>query len=273
MVPDSGRDDVADTLASVRAYLPGATAVVVDDRARPAANRRLGSGCVVLPPLPYPRNAYGGLWAKECYAFRWVLANIEVDYVLRLDTDALVLGPGLDEAVVQRFRADPACGALGAYRTGHDGGARDFGPAARGVANEAGLVGLVLRRKCRAALRPLLKAALSNGYELGEHALGAVYALRPQMLAKWQEMGLLDLDELSRSKLGEDWIVGIATKASGYSIGDFAGPGGPLVLSWRGLPASPEELVSGGALATHSLRGWRGRSEAELRRYFAQRRP
>jgi len=270
VVPDSGRDDVKDTLDSVRAYLPAATPVVIDDRPRPAASRALGQDCVVLPPLPYPRNAHGGLWVRECYAFRWVLANLDVDYVLRLDTDALVIGPGLGTAVVERFGADPSCGVLGAYRATLSGALRDFAPAARGVKSESGLRGLFLRPGCRAALRPLLRAAEANGYVAGEHALGAVYALRPEMLARWQQAGWLDLDALSRSKLGEDWIVGLAARAAGYTIGEMGGPGGLLALSWRSLPAPPAELVQGGALATHSVRGWQDLSEAEIRRYFAQ---
>src|SRR5580658_10208751 len=122
VIPDSGRDDVADTVASVRAYLPGAVPIVIDDRAEPARRRDMGPSCVVLPPLPHPRNAFGEVWAKDCYAFRFVLSNLEVDYVLRLDSDAVLLGPGLDHIVVARFESDPSCGLLGAYRLGRDGG-------------------------------------------------------------------------------------------------------------------------------------------------------
>jgi hypothetical protein len=272
VIPDSGRDDIVDTIASVRAYLPLASVVVVDDRPPPWRPRSLGPTCVVLPSLPYPRNAYGGLWSKECYAFRWVLANLAVDYVLRLDSDALVTGPGLDRLVAERFAKEPTLGVLGAYRWGADGGKRDFGPAARAISSEAGLSGLVLRPACRPALRRLLVAARSNGYELGEHTLGAVNALRPGMLARCQEMGWLDMPALAGSKLGEDWLVGMMARAAGYTLGDFGGPDGPIAVAWKGLPASPEELLGRGVLATHSVRAWKGRSEAEIRRYFAENR-
>ena len=272
VVPDSGRDDLVDTLASVRAYLPRATVVVVDDRPPPQRPRSLGPSCVVLPSLPYPRNAYGGLWLKECYAFRWVLANLAVDYVLRLDSDALVTGPGLDRLVVERFAREPTLGVLGAYRWGADGAKRDFGPAVRAISSEAGLPGLVLRPACRLALRRLLAAARSNGYETGEHTLGAVSVLRPEMLARCQEMGWLDMPTLAGSKLGEDWLVAMMARAAGYALGDIGGPHGVIAVAWKGLPASPEELLERGVLATHSVRSWRGRSEAEIRRYFAENR-
>jgi hypothetical protein len=271
-IPDSGRDDVGDTIASVRAYLPGATVVVIDDRAGPEPPRRLGPGCVVLPPLPYPRNAFGGLWAKQCYGLRFVLANLRVDYVLRLDSDAVVLGEGLDNVVVERFRADPTCGVLGAYRLGRDGGIRDFGPAQRAIGRESGWAGL-RRPASRRALRALLRAAEHNGYVPGEHALGAVVAFRPVMLRRWLESGWLDLDGLARSPLADDWLLSLAARASGYSLGDLAGPGGPVAVEWKGLPASPEALLAEGVLATHSVRSWGGRSEREIRQFFAERRP
>lgn len=270
VIPDSGRDDLLDTVASVGAYLPRATVVVVDDRPPPRPPRSLGPACVVLPSLPYPRNAYGGLWLKECFAFRWVLANLAIDYVLRLDSDALVTGPGLDRLVVERFASEPALGVLGAYRRGPDGGQRDFAPAARAVRSEAGVPGLVLRPACGRSLRRLLLAARSNGYELGEHTLGAVSALRPGMLARCQEMGWLDMPALARSKLGEDWLVAMMARAAGYTLGDIGGPDGAIAVAWQGLPASPEELLGRGVLATHSVRSWRGRPEAEIRRYFAE---
>lgn len=272
VLPDSGRDDLADTIASVQAYLPEATIVVVDDRPEPASKRRFGPGCVVLPPLPYPRNAYGGLWMKECYAFRWALSNLDLDYVLRLDSDALLLGPGLDVLVAERFAAEPRLGVLGSYRLGQEGGTRDFGPAARAVRSEAGLPGLVLRPTCRAALRELLSAARANGYEFGEHTLGAVNALRPEMLARCHEKGWLGMEALAGSRLGEDWLVSMVARAAGYIIGELGGPGGPLALAWKGLPEAPEALVEKGVLATHSVRFWRERSEVEIRSYFAEKR-
>jgi hypothetical protein len=209
---------------------------------------------------------------KECYAFRWALSNLDLDYVLRLDSDALLLGPGLDVVAAERFAAEPGLGVLGSYRLGQDGGTRDFGPAARAVRSEAGLPGLVLRPACRAALRELLSAARANAYELGEHSLGAVNALRPEMLSRCDEKGWLGMEALAGSKLGEDWIIAMMAKAAGYSIGDLGGPGGPLALAWKGLPEAPEALVEKGVLATHSVRFWRERSEVEIRSYFAEKR-
>jgi hypothetical protein len=272
VIPDSGRDDLADTIESVRAYLPRASIVIVDDRPEPRCPRNLGPKCVVLPAPSYPRNPYGGLWLKECYAFRWVLANFSATYVLRLDSDALLTGPGLDSVVVERFAADPRLGVLGSYRKGPDGRARDFGPAARAVLSEAGLPGLLLRPASHRVLRKLLRAARANGYEPGEHALGAVSALRPEMLARCQEMGWLAMPGLSDSKLGDDWLLALATRAAGYTLGDMDGLGGAIALDWKGLPAAPEELLQRGVLATHSVRSWRGRSEAQIRSYFAEKR-
>jgi hypothetical protein len=214
----------------------------------------------------------GGLWAKDCYAFRFVLSNLEVDYVLRLDSDAVLLGPGLDDIVVDRFESDPSCGLLGAYRLGRDGGTRDFNPARRAIRRESGWAGL-RRPATRRALRELLKVADRNGYEVGEHALGAVVALRPAMLEHWRESGWLGVDGLEMSSLADDWLLGLATRAAGYILDDLAGPGDPIAVEWRGLPDSPEALLADGVLATHSVRSWAGRSEQDIRKVFAERRP
>jgi hypothetical protein len=277
VIPDDGRDDLEDTVASVRTYLPGATTVVVDDRSEPAQRRALGPQCTVLPPLlkrtsfePFRLGRINRrLWQKDCYGFRYVLANLDVDYVLRLDSDALVFGHGLDDIIVQRFHDDPECGLLGAYRLGRDGGLRDFAPVASGIRREAGWGGFRNPRS-RSSLRALLREATSNGYVMGEHALGAVTAIRPAMLAIWHTRGWLSDGGLAGSALADDWLLGIATVAAGYSLGDLDGPGGSIAVDWKGLPASPETLVAEGALATHSVRSWGGRSERETRSYFAE---
>jgi hypothetical protein len=276
VIPDHGRDDLEDTVASVRTYLPGAAIVVVDDRTEPAQVRSLGPRCTVLPPLPR-RTSYQPfrvervnrrLWEKDCYGFRYVLANLDVQYVLRLDSDALVFGRGLDEIIVQRFHDDPKCGLLGAYKLGRDGGLRDFAPAAGGIRREAGWGGYRTPRS-RSSLRAILREATSNGYVMGEHALGAVTALRPAMLHSWHARGWLSDQGLAGSPLADDWLLGLATVAAGYNLGDLDGPGGSIAVDWKGLPAPPEMLVAEGALATHSVRSWAGRSERETRSYFA----
>jgi hypothetical protein len=84
--------------------------------------------------------------------------------------------------------------------------------------------------------------------------------------------GFLDLPELGASQLGDDHLLGLLAVAAGYRIGDFAGPDDPLALGWKGLPASPEELLTRQKLITHSVRRWGALGEPEIRSYFARAR-
>ena len=111
--------------------------------------------------------------------------------------------------------------------------------------------------------------AIAPEYIRGEHALGGAVLYRGDTVREMHRCGFLDCPEFARSLLGEDFIFGLMTVAAGYHTGDFSGPGDPLALRWKGLPAAPEELLAKGKLVTHSVRFWADRREAEIREYFA----
>jgi hypothetical protein len=253
VVPVGPRDDWQDTLESVRAYTdPSRLVVLVDD----GAGVRCDAQDVDVVPAPagMPGNR-GGLFGKLSYGYRHALERASFRLLLRLDADALLLGPGLEELAEARFAADPRLGLLGSYRIGPDGAKRDFTPAAR----------LLLREP---AVRGLLDEASANGYELGEHALGGAYLHRREAVDELARRGWLDLPKLYASEASEDHLMGLLTVAAGYRLGDFGGPGDPLALRWQGLPMAPEELLARGKLVTHSVRRWQDRGEEEIRAVF-----
>ncbi|HEY6275979.1 MAG TPA: glycosyltransferase, partial [Streptosporangiaceae bacterium] len=136
VIPAGPGDDIADTLASVLRYTdPSRIVVVVDDTS--SAPEQAPDVKVIKAGQARP-GTQGGLWVKTAPAYRWILDNYEPEMVLRLDADAVILGPGLEEAAEQAFRRNPHAGLLGAYRVGPDGGRRDFGPAARQLRAETG---------------------------------------------------------------------------------------------------------------------------------------
>jgi hypothetical protein len=268
VIPAGPKDDAADTLRSVLCYTDSELILVIDD------TRGRGIGLedprvVVFTPPSSPSGAYGGLWVKLAAAYRYVAERTDFDLLLRLDTDALILGPGVAEAAAERFAGDPALGALGAYRVGPDGGNRDWTPAAKMVRAELGLRGFrhaAARRRVRALV------AGASDYVMGEHALGAAIVFRGDMIREWCRRGMLDYPELSDSILGEDHLFGLLTAAAGYRTGEFSGPGDPLSVRQRGLPASPADLLAAGKLITHSVRSWQDMREDEIRAFFAARR-
>jgi hypothetical protein len=266
VIPAGPRDDIADTLDSVLRYTgPSRIVVIVDDTSvhpEPAPDVRVVKAGQARP------GTQGGLWVKTAPAYRWILQNYEPGIVLRLDADAVILGPGLEAAAEQAFRRNPEVGLLGAYRLGPDGGRRDFLPAARQLRAEIGPRGL-RRPKLRAGLRRCVRLAREHGYVDGEHVLGCAFLLRAEAIRDIDRTGCFSQRWLEASRLGDDQIMSLLTVAAGHQIADFGGPADPLAVKWRGLPAHPSELLEQGKLVTHSVRSWGDLTERQIRGTFA----
>ena len=271
VIPAGPADDVADTVASVLHFtVPPRRVLVIDDTGRHvgAALEALSPDVeVILSPDRAP-GARGGLWAKLAHGYQHILERFSFDVLLRLDADALLIGPGLAEAAAERFARDAFLGMLGSYRIGPDGGTRSWKEADALLARECGVTGLG-RPSTRSLLRRLRSAAIRNGYVSGEHALGGAYFHSRSAVREIAERGWLDLPPLRRSRLGEDHLFALLTVAAGFHIGDFGGPGDPLALRWHGLPAAPSELLAQEKLVTHSVRYWKNLKEREIRAMFA----
>jgi hypothetical protein len=266
VIPAGPNDDVADTLDSVLYYVEESRCVVVVNDTGRALSLPADPTVTVVPAPPNSAGSQGGLWVKIASGYRALYERCRAAMVLRLDADALVIGRGLESAAEQRFAEDAGVGLLGAYRVGPDGNRRGFGPAARLLATETGLLGL-RHPRLRSHLRALVSRA-GQTYEPGEHALGGAYIHSGAAVESMLQLGLLDDPVLAASGLGEDHLMALATVAAGYAIADFSGPGEPMAVKWRGLPASPDELVRGDALVTHSVRHWEDLGEEQIRGIF-----
>lgn len=274
VIPAGPRDDVADTLDSVRCFVPmPRLVVVVNDAGAPEVDRLADLGedvVVVAPPPGLPSGTRGGLWRKLAHAYGVVLERDRWDVVLRMDADALLIGPGIEAAAAARFRADPTIGVLGAFRFGPDGGARDWSPAAERLRRELGLRGLGRPRR-RAALRTLVARAAALDYALGAHALGTCL-LAPRLLRAWSELGWLDLPALGTSQLCDDQIVGLLAAAAGFRTEEMSGPGDLMAVQWKGLPSSPGDLLASGKALVHSVRFFGDLDERQIRAAFLEAR-
>jgi hypothetical protein len=276
VIPAGPHDNVLDTLASVVHYSDASRIiVVVDDGSQLCRNpERLKEFPVDIAIIKAPAGAaggQGGLWVKLSAAYRWILERYEPQLILRLDADAVLLGSGLEAAAEKLFGEVPELGLLGSYRIGPDGQRRDFAPVARQLRGEMGLRGLRHPRS-RSSLRRFFRLALLHGYVPGESVLGGAYIHSLEAARCLYEKGWLDQPQLAESKLGEDHIMTMITKAAGYGVGDFGNPEGPMALKWRGLPADPRELLAAGKLVTHSVRSWHQLTEQQIRGIFADAR-
>ena len=263
VIPAGPRDTPVDTLESVFRYAHPELVIVIDDTKGAGINFS-HEKMIVLPSVGH--DIFGGLYLNVAMAYRYAVENVQFDMMLRLDTDALLLGDGLAQAAMSRFAGNPEVGALGAYRLGPDGRKRDWSPARKALDAEMGIWGL-RHPSCRRTLQALVKSA--PGYIPGEHALGAAVVYREQAIKEMYSRGLLDLGSLADSRLGDDHIFGLITVAAGYRTDDFSGPEDPMAVQWKGLPSAPADLLKAGKLATHSVRSWGDLSEREIRGFFA----
>jgi hypothetical protein len=275
VVPAGPRDDVVDT---VRSILHWTTAdrqvVVVDDSGIPTLADELTTLDPTVTVIPAPGDApgaQGGLWVKIAAGYRQVAQRYAPRTLLRIDADALVIGPHPERDAEEAFAAHPEVGLLGSFRLGSDGGRRDFSWPSQQLRRETSALGL-RHPGVRRTLRSWLAEAERQGYETGEHALGGAYFHSGAALRALYDQGRLDHPELADSGLGEDHLFALATVASGFRIGDFALEGQPLGLRWKGLPAAPDELVAQHRKVVHSVRSYGTLTESDIRTDFANRR-
>ena len=271
VMPVGPDDDAVDTIASAQHYLgPSRAILVVDDTGDPsrgAAIDQLGDEVHVIHSSGDPGKT-GGLFLKIGAAYRYALERFNFDVLLRLDADALIIGPRPEEDALTKFAAEPELGLLGSFRVRSDGVTRSMASAAKLLRHEAGWLG-IRNPPRRRTLRNWLIEARTHGYADGEHALAAAYFHRRECVDDIARRGWFDRAPLNSSKLGDDHLISLLTVAAGWRLGDFGGPDDILALRWRGLPIHPEELLLRQKKITHSVRAWGDMDERAIRAKFA----
>ena len=123
------------------------------------------------------------------------------------------------------------------------------------------------------AVRGELRAALRNGYLPGEHCIAAACAVSAPMIAAMANAGMLD-DPLRwlHTRCGDDIMLGIQARALGLELVGLVEPGEPFGLRHRGLADTPQRLLERGFSFIHSVKNDPHFDEAEIRRFFADRR-
>lgn len=273
-MPVGPKDDALDTAASILHYSDEATELLVIDD---SGALRLGDALSRLSPRvhvvmagPHP-GRMGGLYVKLAGGFRHAIRHFDFRCVVRFDTDALLLGPGLEQRAIEEFAANPRLGLIGSHLVDCNGERRDAeGAVSRWISDE--LADDATEPRLVADLRRLLHLAEMQGYVRGEHCLGGVALFSRPCLQALETRGFLDFESFAHSRLGEDHLFGMATKAAGFDLGDFVTGDKPLALRFKGLPMAPEDLVIQRKLATHSVRSWHERTEDEIREFFRDRR-
>lgn len=273
---------LGDFLAGLFHYEPDVPSVVlIDDSRRDRQLQRMvpaPQGCRLVS-LPNPRQGWGDGWSGGACAgllagLAWIRRNRPGDFVIKADTDALVIGP-FAQKVAMRFQQRPETGMLGTYLHDPDGSVRP-------TASWAPTLQSFLRPVCRRGkhlqitlwgrarkIRQALSAAIQNGYRLTEHCQGGAYAVSPKMISRMADAGYLD-DPLCwlRSGCTEDLMMGMYTYAVALGLSDFNRGQEPFGVQYRGLPDQPGRLLARGYGLIHCVKDYENFEEKAIREFF-----
>lgn len=206
------------------------------------------------------------------FGFRYIHDNLSGGCILKLDTDSLIIGPGIIPDALKYMGANPEVGMFGVYDIDYNR-PRDF------TAHNSQIRSALKWWRAATGLRPswvkLLQAAEKKGYRRGEHVFGGAYFLTWACLDSLASMGYLDVpaswynpvSQLCLTILGEitgrplaglnsvaeDVYFSMVTIAAGYKLGHFAAPTGPLCLEHQGLPYTAREFQNHSYKIVHSV--------------------
>jgi hypothetical protein len=267
-------DHVLDSIGSVVHYsTPSRRIIMLDNSERNLADwfyEAFPEVIVLRSPQNYGLS--GGLYKSLSLAMLHAYVAFDFDVLIRMDTDALMIGEGIEDEAINRFRQQPNIGQLGTYTIDTNGDRSEFSWPRQQLQREISFIGWLKDRERCIFLRDLIQRAQAYGYQLGEHVLGGASIFSYAVIEKLLDHNLLLREEIRRSVLQEDHIFSLLVKAVGMDLGDFGGPEQPMAVRWQGLPRSPEALVASGKKLIHSTRFWHAVKEDDIRAFFRAQR-
>lgn len=271
--PSTDESFLRDTIESVQEFVPACRLIVLDDSRTSTLAQALPDDATVIVAGSGYRGWQGELYRSLSLGFREALSE-PFDVLLRMDTDALLLGGTFADRASRLFASDPRLGALGVYRTDYDGRSRSYSaPAYR--------LRLMLTKEARSdpsrTVRVgtlLARAYAHRGYQRGQFVLGGATLYSPAVISALGRAGLLDDPRLGRTRMGEDHIFGLCMSALGFAMRDYgtAADDLPFGATWKGLPASAEELLARGKEIVHSTKSHEDQDEGTVREIFRRAR-
>ncbi len=272
---------ILDTISSIKYYVHSPYKIILtDDSQNIAVGKTIMEQYPDVIILKNDKN-YGkllGLYMTLCNAYRYALDKFDFHALMRLDTDALIIGHSPELQIIEFFKKNPTVGLAGRHVKGLRS-PDDFGNVwengGRGlyVAIANMFPGYYLRHPfIYWKVRKLLFKAINQGYEIGELIFGGAYAFSRIGLEKLRENELLPVKNVLGAGLEEDHFFTMLIGSVGLEFGDLAGGEGPFACTWKGLPASPETLHQANKKIIHSTRFWQAIKEEEIREFFRDKR-
>ena len=276
--PNTPIDFVLDTLASITCYIRRSRykIIIADDTENPMYQREIKHHFpdVIFITNPRSLGLALGLYTSLCNAYCYALDHFDFPVLLRLDTDALIIGPDPELPIIEFFKNNPNV-ALAGVHVDRLHSSDDFGNPwiNYGRAQYVAIAKLFTKFFLKhpfiyGRIRKILFKALYQEYDLGELVFGGANAWSRSGLEKLREHGLLPLKNVIGADLEEDHFFTMLVGYVGMRFGDLSSGDLPFALVWRGLPASPETLHKANKKIIHSTRFWKDMKEAEIRKYF-----
>lgn len=283
-------DRLRDLSDSIAHYDSGpATLVLVDDAPQP---RRLDT-LLQLPhslsavSLHHPRHGAKvtftkgkGICSAILLALQWTARHLDATFVLKLDTDSLVIAP-FRERLNDLFAKHPALGMAGAYTQTPNGTERDWSHHVKTVKSLQGSFqwrrpfrSLLIRRDpAHRHIASLIRTARRVGYQYGEHCMGGGYALGGGLVKRMDAAGYLNDPSLWMSvDLPEDVMIGLHTRAVGMDLANCVREGDVFGVRYLGLPDSPQALLDKGYAVIHAVKNDPKHDETSIRAFFKSER-
>ncbi|MDB5110293.1 MAG: hypothetical protein JWR67_1407 [Mucilaginibacter sp.] len=272
--PGSCTDFIADTINSFIYYNQLTYRIILADDSHQGIGTAIASyypGVEVIPTRK-PMGGWAGLYITLALAFRHAIENYRFSVLLKLDTDALVIGSNPQQEILQHLTLNPLIGIAGQYPLDYHGKPWNIKWPQQRILNGTRTWKFFRRPIANWQLIKLYRQALKNGYLTGESVFGGAYFMSEALLIKLFNSGLLPNYSFLSLNLGEDHIFSLLAKSLGFDLENLSSNGLPFGCAWKGLPVSPEKLLQDKKKIIHSVRFWNDLNEAEIRTYFKNRR-
>ncbi|WP_323813283.1 hypothetical protein [Cellvibrio sp. NN19] len=219
--------------------------------------------------------------AGMIYGFSYVYRYLDVDFVVKMDTDVFCINP-FAQRVNEFFNISDHVGVAGTFLNWPMGVSRDaaFDDWKSRVENvhkkPLWKNSLLAVRKFKFKAfslhfirKNVFRRALDNGYRYGVHIMGGAYAVSIDLIREWARLGYMDhFDLFERSYLGEDSIVTILAYAAGYKMGCF-NQSGDVFGVWYKEPEMPAAILKeNGYALIHSIKSSQLEDELILRNEY-----
>src|SRR5688572_5003287 len=203
--PTCKMEFLLDTISSVKHYIHSSYKVIIaDDSQNPNHEREVKDHFADVIFLGNKRNLGKGmgLYTSLCNAFRYALDNFDFTALIRLDTDALIIGPDPELTIIDFFKKNPTVGLAGRHIRGFHS-VDDFGNVwenhGRGL--YVAIAKIFTKYFIRHPfiywrVRKFLFKALAQDYEIGELVFGGAYAFSRLGLEKLRDQGVLPVKNL-----------------------------------------------------------------------------